>query len=80
MLRQSQYLAQTLATSELLHRNLEPDQVLDAIVRGAVALGFRRAALSVYEPKDHSLRPRAVAGLCAEEKARFLGNVAIGPI
>ncbi len=75
MLRQSQYLAQTLATSELLHRNLEPDQVLDAIVRGAVALGFRRAALSVYEAEGQRLRPRAVAGLCAEEKARFLGNV-----
>jgi PAS domain S-box-containing protein len=65
--RQSERLAQTLAVSELLHRGIKLEQVLERIVQGAVRLGFRRAVLNVCQPEDELVTVQAAAGLEAPD-------------
>ena len=62
MQQQSSRLNQILAVSELLHRDLELEQVLDQIVAGVLKLGFDKAILNVYEPEEKRLKVRAMAG------------------
>ena len=71
--RHSERLAQTLAVSELLHRDLELEQLLEQIAQGAARLGFRRAVINVRQPKEELARVRAVAGLEGPEREKLMG-------
>jgi diguanylate cyclase (GGDEF)-like protein/PAS domain S-box-containing protein len=71
--RQSERLAQTLTLSELLHRDLELEQVLEQIAQGAVRLGFRRAVINVCQPEEDLLRAQAIAGLEGPEREELMG-------
>jgi GAF domain-containing protein len=62
-------LARILSASELLHRGLEVQQVLEQIAQGMVSLGFRIAAVNVYYPEEGKLRVQAMAGATDEERA-----------
>ena len=72
MQRQSERLAQTLVTSEWLHRGLELEQVLEQITQGMVRLGFRRAVINVCQPGEELVRARAVVGLEGPERETLM--------
>ena len=71
--RQSDRLAQTLVVSEVLHRGLKLEQVLEQIARGAVALGFRRAVINVCQLEEDLVRVRALVGLKGPEREALVG-------
>ncbi len=72
MQHQSERLAQTLAITELLHRDLKLEQLLDQIAQGAVGLGFRRAVINVCEPDGELVRVQATAGLEKHEREMLM--------
>jgi len=66
--QRSARLRKTLLLSELLHQGLAIDEVLKKIAQGAASLGFRRAALNIYDPEHDVIRPKAVVGLSPAEQ------------
>ncbi len=71
--QQSERLAQTLAVSELLHRDLELEQLLEQIAQGTVGLGFRRAVINVCQPGQDVVRVRAMAGVEGADREVLMG-------